>query len=56
MVRYTLPVIDAELATIDLSPDAGMGRRSEIVGGLMPLPEGMTFSDEYRFSEEQYED
>ena len=56
MVRYTLPVTDAELATIDLSPEAGMGRRSEIIGGLMPLPAGMSFSDEYRFSKEQYED
>ena len=56
MVRYTLPVTDAELETIEESPEAGMGRRSEIVGGLMPLPQGMTFSDQYRFSKEQYED
>jgi len=56
MVRYALPVTDAELARIDMSPEAGMGRRSEIIGGLMPLPEGMTYSDQYRFSKEQYED
>jgi len=56
MVRYTLPVTDAELETIEESPEAGMGRRSEIVGGLMPLPQGMSFSDQYRFSKEQYED
>ena len=56
MVRYTLPVTDAELAGIDMSPEEGMGRRSEIVGGLMPLADGATFSSQYRFTKEQYDD
>ncbi len=56
MVRYTLPVTDAELAGIDLPPEEAMGRRSEMVGGLMPLPEGMGYTSQYRFTKEMYED
>ena len=56
MVRYTLPVTEAELDTIDMSPEEAMGRRSEIVGGLMPLPEGMGYSSRYRFAKEAYND
>ncbi len=56
MVRYTLPVTDAELAGIDMSPEEGMGRRSEIVGGLMPLEGGAGYSPEHRFAKEQYDD
>ena len=54
MVRYTLPVTDAELSTIDESIEAMMGRRSETIGGLMPLPEGARNSSEYRFTPEMY--
>ena len=56
MVRYTLPVTDAELAGIDMPPEEGMGRRSEMVGGLMPLPDGMDYTSQYRFTKEMYED
>ena len=56
MVRYTLPVADAELHTIDMSPEEMMGRRSEIVGGLMPLADDMGYTSQYRFTKEQYED
>ena len=56
MVRYTIPVTDAELMTINLSQEAAMGRRSETSGGLMPLSDGMAYSSQYRFTKEQYED
>ena len=56
MVRYTLPVTDAELVGIDMAPEAGMGRRSEMVGGLMPLPEGMEYTSQYRFTKQMYQD
>ena len=56
MVRYTLPVTEADLDTIDMSPEEAMGRRSEIVGGLMPLPEQMGYSSRYRFAKEAYSD
>ena len=55
MVRYTLPVTDAELAGIDMPPEHSMGRRSEMIGALMPLPPGMEYSSEYRFTKEMYE-
>lgn len=56
MVRYTLPVTDAELASIDMPPESSMGRRSEMIGALMPLPPDMEYSSEYRFTKEMYED
>lgn len=56
MVRYTLPVTDAELSVIDESIEAMMGRRSETIGGLMPLPEGARNTSEYRFTPEMYRD
>ena len=33
-----------------------MGRRSETIGGLMPLPEGARNSSEYRFTPEMYKE
>ena len=56
MVRYTLPVTDAELTANDTAPGETMGRRSEIVGGLMPLEGGAAYTSEHRFSKEQYDD
>ncbi|AWT60894.1 MAG: putative N-acetyl-alpha-D-glucosaminyl L-malate deacetylase 2 [Candidatus Moanabacter tarae] len=56
MVRYTIPVTDAELMTINLSQESAMGRRSETSGGLMPLSDGMAYSSQYRFTKEQYEE
>ena len=56
MVRYTLPVTDAELSVIDEPIEAMMGRRSETIGGLMPLPEGARNTSEYRFTPEMYKD
>ena len=56
MVCCNLPVPDAELETIDLSPEAEMGRRSEMVSGLMPLSNEMEYTSRYRFSKDMYED
>lgn len=55
MVRYTLPVTDAELDLIDAPNDTIMGRRGEIIGGLMPLPESMSFTAQCRVAKERYE-
>lgn len=55
-VRYTLPVTDAELERIVEPQAAHMGRRSELIGGLMPLPPQMGFSSKYRIPEEKYRD
>jgi 4-oxalomesaconate hydratase len=54
LVRYTLPISDAELDGRHDGPEVGMGRRSEMVGGLLPLPPGMAFSSEYRTPKEKY--
>ena len=56
LVRYTLPITDAELARITEPQSAHMGRRSELLGGLMPLPENMTFTSRHRMSKEMYKD
>ncbi len=56
MVRYTLPVTDAELTANDTAPGETMGRRSEIVGGLMPLEGGDAYTSVHRFAKEQYDD
>ena len=55
MVRYTLPVTDAELDRITESPEMGMGRRGEMVGALMPLPPNMAFTAEHRVAKEKYQ-
>ena len=55
-VRYTLPITDAELERIEEPQAVHMGRRSEIVGGLMPLPDNMSYTSRYRFPKEKYED
>ena len=33
-----------------------MGRRSEMVGGLMPLPPDASFTSRHRMTKEMYED
>jgi len=53
-VRYLLPVTDAELAHIDEPPEVMMGRRSEMTGGLLPLPEGAAFTIRHRVPREWY--
>ena len=55
-VRYTLPVTDHELDVGTEPNEAVMGRRGEMVGGLMPLPPGMGFTSQYRVPKEKYED
>ena len=55
-VRYTLPITDHELERIDEPPEAMMGRRGEMIGGLMPLPPNMGFTSQYRIPKEKYED
>ena len=54
MVRYTFPITDSELDLIDEPDEAMIGRRGEIVGGLMPLPPNMAFTSEYRIPKEKY--
>lgn len=54
MVRYTLPITDAELERGSEAPEAAMGRLSELTGGLLPLPAGVTFSTQYRVPKEKY--
>lgn len=56
MVRYTLPITDAELDRINESPEAIMGRRSEMAGGLTPLPPNMAFTSRYRVPKEKYDE
>ncbi|MFH1007247.1 MAG: PIG-L deacetylase family protein [Candidatus Latescibacterota bacterium] len=53
-VRYTLPITDAELDRVNEPPEAMMGRRSEMTGGLMTLPPNMAFTAEYRVPKEKY--
>ena len=55
-VRYTLPITDAELERITEPQSAHMGRRSEMIGGLMPLREGEAFTSRHRMSKEKYKD
>ena len=56
MVRYTFPITDAELDRISESPEAMMGRRSEMAGGLIPLPHNMAFTARYGVPKEKYRD
>jgi len=56
MVRYTLPITDFELDRINESPEVSMGRRSEMSGGLLPLPPNMAFTSQYRVTKEKYND
>jgi len=56
MVRYTLPITDSELDRINEPHEAVMGRRGEMVGGLMPMPPNMTFTSQYRVPKEKYAD
>ena len=54
MVRYTLPITDHELGMIDDPHETVMGRRGEMVGGIMPLPPDMAFTSRFRVPEEKY--
>ena len=56
MVRYTLPISEAELARITEPQSAHMGRRSEMLGGLLPLSEKDPFTSRHRMFKEMYED
>ena len=55
-VRYTLPISDAELARITEPQSAHMGQRSEMLGGLLPLPEKDPFTSRHRMFKEMYKD
>ena len=55
-VRYTLPITDAELERITEPQSAHMGRRSEMIGGLIPLSDGESFTSRHRMSKEKYDD
>ena len=54
MRRYTLPITDSDLDLIDESHEVLMGRRGEMIGGLMPMPPGMAFTSQYRVPKEKY--
>lgn len=54
MVLHTLPITDAELDRITLPSADMMTRRGEVVGGIMPLPEGMEYSSAQRVPAEKY--
>ena len=56
MVRYTLPITDADLEHGSEAPEAMMGRRAEMVGGLAPLPPGASFTSHYRVPQEKYKE
>lgn len=52
---YTLPISDVDLKQVSDPANEGMARRSEIVAGLMPLPEGMEFTSEFRIPGQMYD-
>ncbi|MFH1007258.1 MAG: hypothetical protein V1800_07130 [Candidatus Latescibacterota bacterium] len=54
LVRHTLPITKTQLARIDESIEAIMGRISEMPGGFMPLPPDTAFTSEYRIHKEQF--
>ncbi len=54
-VGYTLPVSDADIRRTSEPAEEGLARRSEMIPGRMPLPEGMGFSSEFRFGPEDYD-
>ncbi len=56
MVRYTLPITNAQLDRIDESVEATMGRLSELVGGFLPLPPNTAFTSQYRIPKEKYDE
>ena len=55
MVLYTLPITDAELDQETTTALDMMTRRGEVVGGLMPLPDGMEYSADQRVAPEKYQ-
>ena len=54
MVLHTLPITDAELDRVTTASADMMTRRGEVVGGIMPLPEGMEYSSAQRVPKEKY--
>ena len=54
-VLYYLPITEQEMEGHQQGPEVGMGRRGEIVGGLMPLPPNMAYSSAYRVPKEKYQ-
>ena len=55
MTLYTLPITDAELDQATTTAADMMTRRGEVVGGLMPLPDGMEYSASQRIPPEKYQ-
>ena len=51
---YHLPINDALLRKEDSPNTEILARRSEIVAGLMPLPEAGEYTSKYRFTKKQY--
>ncbi|MFH1007260.1 MAG: PIG-L deacetylase family protein [Candidatus Latescibacterota bacterium] len=54
LVRYTLPITQAELDRIDESSETTLARRSDMAGGLLPLPPNMAFTTEHRIPKDKY--
>jgi LmbE family N-acetylglucosaminyl deacetylase len=54
VVRYTLPVTEAELDRINEPAETNMARRSEMTGGLLPLPPNTVFTSRYRIASDKY--
>ncbi|MFH1005953.1 MAG: PIG-L deacetylase family protein [Candidatus Latescibacterota bacterium] len=54
MLRYTLPITNAQLDRVNESSEITMGRLSEMAGGLLPLPQEMAFTSNYRVKKERY--
>lgn len=54
-VCYTLPISDADLRRAAEPGAETMGRRSEIISSLTPLPPGEAFTSKFRLSKELYD-
>jgi LmbE family N-acetylglucosaminyl deacetylase len=55
MVLHALPITEAELDRATTTSADMMTRRGEVVGGIMPLPEGMEYSSAQRVPAEKYQ-
>lgn len=55
MVRYTLPVSDADLYRQVEPNSESIARRGEIIAGQIPLPNGQKYTSAYRFSKTMYD-
>ena len=52
---YTLPISDADLHRQTEPMAEYVARRSEMVAGLMPLPDGQGITSKYRLTKEEYD-